>query len=55
MVSKQRPKSDSTPGTAEWVDNELRETKARLHKIESDLAQALDVTLRLDADHSEDR
>jgi chromosome segregation ATPase len=41
MVSKQRPKSESTPGTAEWIDSELRDAKARLHKIESDLAQAL--------------
>lgn len=50
MVSKQRPKSESTPGTAEWVDGELRETKARLHKIESDLAQSLKQTYGLEAE-----
>ena len=50
MVSKQRPKSESTPGTAECVDGELRETKARLHKIESDLAQSLKQTYGLEAE-----
>ena len=50
MVSKQRAKSESTPGTAEWVDGELRETKARLHKIESDLAQSLKQTYGLEAE-----
>jgi chromosome segregation ATPase len=35
---------------AEWVENELRETKARLHKVEAELAQALKQTYTLDAD-----
>lgn len=50
MVSKQRAKSESTPGTAEWVDGELRETRARLHKVESDLAQSLKQTYGLEAE-----
>jgi chromosome segregation ATPase len=50
VVSKPRAKSEATPGTAEWVDNELRETKARLHKIESELAQSLKQTYGLEAE-----
>jgi methyl-accepting chemotaxis protein len=50
MVSRQRAKSESTPGTAEWVDSELRETKARLHKVESDLAQSIKQTYGLEAE-----
>jgi len=38
-VVNQRQRSEGAP--AEWVDQELREAKARLHKIESDLSQAL--------------
>jgi len=50
MVSKQRPKNEPTTGTAEWYENELRETKARLHKIESELAQALKQTYGLESE-----
>lgn len=35
---------------AEWVENELRETKARLLKVEGELSQALKQTWSLDAD-----
>ena len=46
-----RPKGKQPEGNpADWVENELRETKARLHKIESELAQALKQTYSLDAD-----
>lgn len=47
---KQRSRSESTPGTAEWIDSELREAKARLHKIESDLAQALKQSFGIEAE-----
>lgn len=39
MVAKtQRPQPE---GTAEWLEGELGETKARLHKVEGELEQAL--------------
>ena len=37
-------------GSTEWLESELRETKARLHKLEGELAQALKITWSLDAD-----
>lgn len=40
MVSKQRAKPEPAHGTTEWIDSELREAKARIHKLEGDLAQA---------------
>lgn len=51
MVTKPR---DNRPGAGEnpieWLENELRETKGRLHKVEAELAQALKQTYSLDAD-----
>jgi len=46
--SRQAPASGEN--TVEWLENELRETKARLHKVESELAQSLKQTYTLDAD-----
>jgi chromosome segregation ATPase len=37
-------------GPADWIDGELRETKARLHKVESELAQALKQTYGLEGE-----
>ncbi|HVP04549.1 MAG TPA: hypothetical protein VMT90_02620 [Dehalococcoidia bacterium] len=48
-MQRTRPEA-ATPGTAEWVDNELREAKARLHKVENDLAQSLKQTHGLEAE-----
>jgi chromosome segregation ATPase len=50
MVTKARGKSDGRREGGEWIENELRETKARLHKVESELAQALKQTYSLDTD-----
>ncbi len=49
MVARQQ-KGPAGENAADWVENELRETKARLHKVESELAQALKQTYSLDAD-----
>lgn len=48
MVTRRR----ETPPehAADWLENELRETKARLHKVEGELAQALKQTYSLEAD-----
>ena len=40
----------STAGSNEWLEGEVLETKARLHKLESELAQALKIAWSLDAD-----
>jgi len=45
-----RAKRDQPEHAADWIENELRETKARLHKVEGELAQALKQTYSLDAD-----
>jgi chromosome segregation ATPase len=52
VVTRQtRGKSAPPPaGTGDWLENELRETKARVHKAEADLAQALKQTYALDAE-----
>jgi chromosome segregation ATPase len=52
MVAKSRGKSGSSDANApaDWIENELRETKARLHKVESELAQALKQTYGLEAE-----
>lgn len=42
--------ADSAPASNEWLENEVRDTKARLHKLESELAQALKIAWSLDAD-----
>ena len=34
-------------GSTEWLESEVMETKARLHKLESELAQALKIGLRI--------
>lgn len=48
---RQRTRADGpAPGTAEWIDNELREAKSRLHKVEGDLAQSLKQTHALEAE-----
>jgi chromosome segregation ATPase len=36
--------------STEWLENEVRDAKARLHKLEGELAQALKVAWSLDAD-----
>jgi chromosome segregation ATPase len=44
-------KSEAPPeNSVEWLENELHETKARLHKVEGELAQALKLAWSLDAD-----
>lgn len=50
MVTRPKGKQGSEGNAADWVENELRETKARLHKVEAELAQALKQTYSLDAD-----
>lgn len=51
MVAKSRGKTGSGgDGPADWIENELRETKARLHKVESELAQALKQTYGLEGE-----
>lgn len=45
-----RPKGEQPESLVEWLENELRETKARLHKVESELEQALKHVWSLDAD-----
>lgn len=45
-----RPKGEQPDSLVEWLENELRETKARLHKVESELGQALKHVWSLDAD-----
>jgi chromosome segregation ATPase len=50
VVTKARGKPQDSREGGEWVENELRETKARLHKVESELAQALKQTYSLDTD-----
>ena len=37
-------------GSTGWLEDEVRDTKARLHKLESELAQALKIAWSLDAD-----
>ncbi|MCH8200998.1 MAG: hypothetical protein IIB85_03655 [Chloroflexi bacterium] len=37
-------------GSTEWLEDEVRETKARVHKLESELAQALKIAWSLDAE-----
>ncbi|HEV8575377.1 MAG TPA: hypothetical protein VGR43_11795 [Dehalococcoidia bacterium] len=37
-------------GPVEWLENELRETKARLHKVEGELEQALKQVWSMEAD-----
>ncbi|MCH7484478.1 MAG: hypothetical protein IIA90_04940, partial [Chloroflexi bacterium] len=48
MVRTKTAPPDS--GSTEWLENEVRDTKARLHKVESELAQALKIAWSLDAD-----
>src|SRR3990172_6217060 len=36
-----KPKGQPPEGLSEWLENELRDTKARLHKVEGELEQAL--------------
>jgi chromosome segregation protein len=36
-----KAKGQQPEGLSEWLENELRDTKARLHKVESELEQAL--------------
>jgi myosin heavy subunit len=36
-----KPKGQQPEGLSEWLENELRDTKARLHKVEGELEQAL--------------
>lgn len=52
MVAKSSGKTGAAggDGPADWIDSELRETKARLHKVESELAQALKQTYGLEGE-----
>lgn len=51
MVAKSHGKTGAGgDGPADWIDSELRETKARLHKVESELAQALKQTYGLEGE-----
>lgn len=52
MVAKSHGKTGASggDGPADWIDSELRETKARLHKVESELAQALKQTYGLEGE-----
>jgi chromosome segregation ATPase len=45
-----KPGSGQTESSAEWLENELRETKARMHKLEGELDQAQKQVWTLDAD-----
>lgn len=48
MVAK--PKGQQPEGLGEWLENELRDAKARLHKVEGELEQALKHSWSLEAD-----
>ena len=48
MAVKARDQEPESP--VEWLENELRDTKARLHKVEGELDQALKQVWSLDAD-----
>lgn len=51
MIAKSHGKTGSGgDGPADWIESELRETKARLHKVESELAQALKQTYGLEGE-----
>jgi len=44
-------RADATQeASTEWLENELRDAKTRLHRVESELAQALKIAWSLDAD-----
>ena len=47
MAVKTREQEPESP--VEWLENELRETKARLHKVEGELEQALKQVWSMDA------
>lgn len=48
MVAK--PKGQQPEGLSEWLENELRDAKARLHKVEGELEQALKHSWSLEGD-----
>ena len=48
MVARAKGKEAEAP--ARWLDEQLRDTKARLHKVEGELEQALKVVWSLEAD-----
>lgn len=48
MAIKTRGSESESPG--DWLENELRDTKARLHKLEGELEQALKQMWSLEAD-----
>src|SRR2546428_12782961 len=48
VAVKARDQEPESP--VEWLENELRETKARLHKVEGELDQALKRVWSLEAD-----
>ncbi len=48
MAVKARDQEPESP--VDWLENELRETKARLHKVEGELDQALKQVWSLEAD-----
>ncbi|MEO8456618.1 MAG: hypothetical protein ABI559_02285 [Chloroflexota bacterium] len=51
MVTGSRGKSGSGgESPSDWLENELRETKGRLHKVEAELAQALKQTYGLEGE-----
>ncbi|MDO8614244.1 MAG: hypothetical protein Q7T33_00725 [Dehalococcoidia bacterium] len=45
-----KPKSQEPESPAEWLESQLRETRARLHKVEGELQQTLKHMWSLDAD-----
>ncbi len=45
-----RTRTAPASGSTEWLETELQDAKARLHKLESELAQALKIAWSLDAD-----
>lgn len=48
MVARRKAPAGEQP--ADWLENELRETKSRLHKIESELSQSLKQTYAVEAE-----
>ena len=48
MVAK--PRGQPPEGLSEWLENELRDTKARLHKVEGELEQSLKHSWALESD-----
>lgn len=50
MARPQRRDQPEAPGPNQWVEEQLQETKARLHKLENELEQALKHVWSMDSD-----